>query len=286
MSTQLLTPGLHAGVPEAEYRADPGLNASIIKHGLGEGGSLAAMRWAMDNPDEPTEAMKLGTLLHALVLEPETFPDRVAVWDGGDFRGGAYTEFAAANKGRLIIKPKQHTALARMRDSIMAHPQARALVTGKGMREATAIFNARAGLRGKARIDFLNTEQDMLVDLKTARTCDPRAWTRTAAVPLKYDVQQAWYQAAFHAVLKRECRMAFVVVENCDRHRCRVFTLPPEPIDACLVAIAPLLDQWAEALQSGVYPDLPINDPTEIDWPAWAMRGGPVEVTSDDDVPF
>lgn len=285
MSTQLLTPGLHAGVPEAAYRADPGLNASIIKHGLGEGGSLAAMRWAMDNPKPATDAMDMGTLLHALVLEPDTFLDRVAIWDG-DKRGKPFTEFEAANAGRIIIKPAQHTALARMRDSIMDHPQARALVTGKGMREATAIFNARAGLRGKARIDFLNTEQDMLVDLKTARTCDPRAWTRTAAVPLKYDVQQAWYQAAFYAVLKRECRMAFVVVENCDRHRCRVFTLPPEPIDACLVAIAPLLDQWAEALQSGVYPDLPINDPTEVEWPAWASRLAPAGAINDDDVPF
>lgn len=281
----MLTPGLHAGVPEAEYRADPGLNASIIKYGLGEGGSLAAMRWAMDNPTPPTDAMDMGTLLHALVLEPETFLDRVAIWDGAK-RGTAYTEFAAANEGRIIIKPDQHTALARMRDSIMDHPQARALVTGQGMREATAIFNARAGIRGKARIDFLNTEQNMLVDLKTARTCDPRAWTRTAAVPLKYDVQQAWYQAAFHAVLRRECRMAFVVVENCDRHRCRVFTLPPAPVDACLDAIAPLLDQWAEAQRTNVYPDLPINNPTEVDWPAWANRNAPAGAINDENVPF
>ena len=96
----MLTAGLHAGVPEADYRADPGLNASIIKHGLGEGGSLAAMRWAMDNPKEPTDAMDLGTLLHALVLEPDTFPDRVAIWDG-DKRGKAYAEFEAANAGEI-----------------------------------------------------------------------------------------------------------------------------------------------------------------------------------------
>jgi len=280
-----LSPGLHAGVTEKEYRADPGLNASVIKHGLGEGGSLAAMRWAMDNPKPPTDAMDMGTLLHALVLEPDTFPSRVAIWDG-DRRGKAYTKFAAANKGRIIIKPDQADSLARMRDSIMDHPQARALITGKGMREATAIFNGRAGVRGKARIDFLNTDANMLVDLKTARSCDPRAWSRNAAVALKYDVQEAWYRAAFYAATGHAPSMAFVVVENCDRHRCRVFTLPPGPVDACMDAIAELLPRWRDALASGEYPDIPINDPTEIDWPAWAVRGGPVEVTNDDDVPF
>lgn len=281
----MLTTGLHPNVPDEVYRKDPGLNASVIKHGIGDGGSLAAMRWAMDNPKPPTDAMDMGTLLHALVLEPDTFPSRVAVWDGGDRRGKAYTEFAEANLGRIIIKPDQSTALARMRDSIMDHPHARALITGRGMREATAIFNTNAGVRGKARIDFLNTDANVLVDLKTARSCDPRAWARTA-VQLKYDVQEAWYRLAFWVVTGKQPDMAFVVVENCDRHRCRVFTLPPDPINACTDAIAALLPKWREALDSGEYPDLPINDPTEIEWPAWAVRGGLVEVMSDDDVPF
>lgn len=285
MSTQLFTPGLHAGVAEAEYRADPGLNASIVKEGMGEEGSLAAMRWAMQNPKPATDAMELGTLFHALVLEPDTFLDRVAIWDG-DRRGKAYAEFEAENAGRIIIKPDQHTALARMRDSVMDHPYARALVTGKGMREAVAIWDAKGGVRCKARIDFLNEELGVLVDLKTARTCNPRVWARQSAVALKYDVQEAWYRWGFNRVTKRPCTMAFVVVENQGRHRCRVLTIPPDAVRDAANAIDGLVSQWSAALASGVYPDLPTNDPTEIEWPAWAGRTAPAGVMSDDDVPF
>lgn len=282
----MLTPGLHPGVPEKAYREDAGLNASLLKRGIGVGGSLAAMEWERTHPKESTDAMDMGTLLHALVLEPETFLDRVAIWDG-DKRGKAFADFEAANSGRIIIKPPQHEALAAMRDSIMDHRHARALVTGKGERECVAIWNTSAGLRCKARIDFLNTERRVLVDLKTARCCDESAWVRQSAVPLKYDVQEAWYRWGFQAATGQPCTMAFVVVENCDRHRCRVFTLPPDAVNEAGAAIRSLLPHWAEAQRTGVYPDEIHNDPTEVEWPAWANRTpGVVEVASDDDVPF
>lgn len=289
-SRPCLTPGLHPNVAEKVYREDPGLNASVVKHGVGEGSSIAAMNWARANPKEPTASMELGTALHSLVLEPETFLERHPVYRESKTKGeGAKTKWAAfqkANEGKVILDPEDETKLALMRESIMDHPYARLLVTGKGERECVAIWNSDTGLRCKARIDFLNAERRVLVDLKTTCDASERAWARSAA-DFKYDVQAAWYQWGFGKVTGQSCTMAFVVVENSGMHRCRVFTLPPEAINAAGRAIRDLLPHWREAERTKTYPDIPHNDPTEIEWPAWATRTpGVVEIASEADIPF
>jgi hypothetical protein len=229
--------------------------------------------------------MELGTLLHAMVLEPETYLDRVAVWDG-DRRGKAYAEFVAANPGMILIKPEDDLALTRMRDAVLDNPYARALCNAKGQREACAIWNTTLGFQCKARIDYLNTDAMILVDLKTCRSVDEYAWAR-AACELKYDVQAAWYRWGFEVVTGKKCSVAFVAVENEGLHRCRVFTLPPDVLARADSAIADLLPLWAEARTSGVYPDVEFNDPTEVVWPAYANRDvGTKEIADDADVPF
>lgn len=287
----MLTHGLHRNVAERVYREDTGLNASVVKHGVGEGASVAAMNWVRANPDQDTPSKRLGTALHSLVLEPETFLDRHPIYREPKNKGeGSKTKweaFQAAHAGKIILNEDQEAKLARMRDSIMDHPYARLLVTGNGDRECVAIWNSAGGLRCKARIDFLNTERRVLVDLKTTNDASERAWARSAA-QFKYDVQAAWYMWGFWAAMEhQDCTMAFVVVENDGLHRCRVFTLPPDAINAAGRAIRELLPHWREAEKTGVYQDIPHNDPTEIVWPAWAVRTpGVVEVASEADIPF
>ena len=280
----MLTPGLHRNVAEMVYREYDALNASIVKHGIGRGSSLRAMKHAIDNPTEPTAAMDLGTLLHAKILEPETFLDRLAIWEGGVRRGKAYDEFEAANAGRIIIKPDEAATIARMADAVMDNRRARVLFNAAGERECVAIWNTRLGFQCKARIDYLNTDEMILVDLKTCRSADDGAWAR-AAEDLKYDVQAAWYRWGFEHVTGKPCKVAFVAVENEGLHRCRVFMIPPDVLAVCDEAFANLLPMWGEARKSGAYPDIEFNDPTEVIWPAWSNRTVYKEPT-DDDVPF
>lgn len=302
--SQLLTPGLHAGVPEAAYRADPGLNASIIKHGLGEGGSLAAMQAVRAGRVVPeTKPQKFGTLFHSLVLEPETFPDKIAIWTGGPKNKGEgskkrWEAFQAEHKDRRIVDQSEADALAYMRDSVYDHPFARSIVTGKGQRECVAIWADKWGTRCKARIDFLNDELVILADLKSTAFISERLWAREA-VKWQYHIQAAWYRFGFEQVIRKAPTFAFVVVESEGQHRCRVFTLPPAAYAVADEAIAGLLPKWAEANRTGEFPgetkydhnkqaDVPIEDtdPTEIEWPAWASQLAPAGVMSDDDVPF
>ena len=53
-----------------DYHAMPGASASRLKQ-LQR--SAAHMRYAMDNPQEPTQAMIIGTATHSAILEPVLF---------------------------------------------------------------------------------------------------------------------------------------------------------------------------------------------------------------------
>ncbi len=60
---------------------------------------------------EPTPAMLFGSLLHKLILEPETFSETYAIFDGTR-RGNVWNEFKALNENKTIVTLKEYnTAL-------------------------------------------------------------------------------------------------------------------------------------------------------------------------------
>ena len=60
---------------------------------------------------EPTPAMLFGSLLHKMILEPETFSVDYAVYEGTR-RGSAWNEFKALNDAKTIVTAKEYnTAL-------------------------------------------------------------------------------------------------------------------------------------------------------------------------------
>jgi exodeoxyribonuclease VIII len=77
--------------------------------------SPAKFQWEITNklmyePDEPTEAMRLGTLIHTLVLEPHEFGTKFVISpEFGRTKAEleAKAEFFKANDGKIVIKDKE-----------------------------------------------------------------------------------------------------------------------------------------------------------------------------------
>jgi len=77
--------------------------------------SPAKFQWEITNklmyePDEPTEAMRLGTLIHTLVLEPHEFGSKFVISpEFGRTKAEleAKTEFFKANEGKIVVKDKE-----------------------------------------------------------------------------------------------------------------------------------------------------------------------------------
>ena len=70
MTTRFLIDAMHDQSAE-DYHASPGASASRLKQLLGR--SAAHLKYAMDNPQEPTQAMIIGSATHSAILQTDLF---------------------------------------------------------------------------------------------------------------------------------------------------------------------------------------------------------------------
>ena len=83
---QIETPSLIVGLPPSDYHATPAISA----HGLNNIRKCPAyFRHCRDNPPDPTPAMRIGTLTHLAVIEPDRFATEVMVAPNVDRRTSA-----------------------------------------------------------------------------------------------------------------------------------------------------------------------------------------------------
>ena len=172
--------------------------------------SALAYQHALETPREDTDAMRLGRLVHTAVFEPESLDTEYITWTGGIRRGGEWEAFKAAHARLTIIKPEDLEAALRISFAVRSHKVAGRLLA-KGQAESTVTWrDADTGIRCKARLDWITSRY--LVDLKTSRDIDARAFGRTAGQML-YHGQLAFYQMGLEANgLKRKAKI--IAVEN------------------------------------------------------------------------
>ena len=83
-----MTQDLFNFVSWAEYLEIDAVNFSSLKN-MAQGADY--YKWRLANPLVPTADMKKGTAIHTMVLEPDKFSARYAVWEGSR-RGKVYAE--------------------------------------------------------------------------------------------------------------------------------------------------------------------------------------------------
>jgi hypothetical protein len=115
-----------------------------------------------------------------------------------------------------------------MSEAVLAHPDARAVLTAPGSPEVSAFWSdPETGVRLRARFDWL-TNGPFIADLKTGQTADPRVWARKA-VDFGYDLQAAHYRAGLTATRGDEDPIFWhVLVETAAPHLVSVAQLSPD----------------------------------------------------------
>lgn len=202
-------------LPFGTYSERMGVNASGLKDILKSPGHYRALSLA---PSEPSEAMRKGSLLHALVLEPDRAPDVQAkeVFLPGDDGKGAPERFtrAAYDQARL------------MADGILRNSVAAQLLA-KGQSEVSLWWqDPTHNLLCKGRVDFISEGEGrapLAIDIKSARDNDERAFARDS-VTYRYDLQAAHYcEGGRETGLYQPNAFAFVVVESKPPYHCMVY---------------------------------------------------------------
>jgi hypothetical protein len=262
-------------MPNDAYHATTDISSSNIKTALKSMGKYKAQ---LDGESvfKTTPAMELGTLVHALVLEPHTFKDQFAVSEKFDGRTkigkAAKAAFMEANEGKIIVDVAQMEVAMAMARSVMDHPEVKAILNVDGITFEHSGFcvDSGSGLRVKYRPD-IRTDH-FIADLKTCADASKEEFARSIS-KFGYHTSSAHYLKCDHELFgTTHGQFIFICVENTFPYEVAVYTLKSNAIDHGYDLCAKALRMIKDAQETGDYPQLNDGLACEIDIPAWAYK--------------
>ena len=229
--------GLHGNLPFEEYLS----LRCASKHGLDlVSRSHAHFRASIENPVQPTAAMRFGTLAHEALLEPHLFA-QWAIEPQVDKRTKAgkaeYADWLQAHQDahRRVSRQDHETCLA-LQAATLAHPAAARLLQHEGgLAEMSAIWRpANYNIPCKARADLVIqevgwAERGIVADVKTTSDARPEAFAKSVA-NYRYYVQAAFYVDALSALTGREYDFVIIAVEKSAPYGVGVYYLDDEDV--------------------------------------------------------
>ena len=247
------------------YRATEAVNWSTLREMQA---SPARYQWRLTHPPEETAAMRLGRATHTAVFEPDRLALEYAIWEGSRRAGPEWSDFAAANAMRTILKLDEYETALAIRDAVRANRDARRLLRS-GQAEVSLEWTDKAtGIVCKARLDWLSPGR--IVELKTTKSIDAHEWERTFAASL-YHGQLAFYARGLAAQGRRRAApSAYVIaVENTPPFEVGVFEVGEDELWAGEVIVERLLARLAECRAAGKWPGR-YDGVQRLRLPAWA----------------
>lgn len=283
--------GIYHDVPFDDYLAWPCVNNSSLGYAAR---SMAHYRYAPQQ--EPTEAMRFGSLVHCGKLEPAAIGSRYVVMpdfaseirrdDGTEYANvkatKVYKEAVAAWRATVgdkeIVTSEQLETMLGIVNALTLHDFARHTLCRPGATEVCFVWDdPDTGIRCKARVDKWDEApgQMAIYDLKTTR--DAGDFERSI-FRFGYHRQAAFYSDGV-AACTGELAVDFgiVCVEKEPPYGVRGAMVGPNTIEIGRGEYKQLLAQLAECRRTNVWPGY--EDPDEWNLPAWVMESQPAELT-------
>lgn len=258
-----MTPGIH-DIGNEEYHSGPG----ISKSGL-DLISKAPARYKADRDAEDrrsTAAQRIGSAAHALILEPESFGRLYAKSPAIGRRTKAgkaeYAEWQKDHADAEVLTADEWAHIHSMRESVMAHPGARALLGHPGRAELSAYWiDPETGVLCRCRPDYWR-DDGILVDLKTTEDASAEEFARSLA-KWRYHVQDPFYTDGARQAVDASTRddaparptaFAFVVVEKKPPYLVATYVLDEESRELGRQQYQEDLNTYANCLKADEWP--------------------------------
>jgi hypothetical protein len=201
-------------------------------------------------PDWESDAMRLGTCVHSIVLEGQASFDATCVKCPDKFvtEGGAVSKakdakaWAAEQGDKIILSPADHALCLTLFQKVYANQRAKELLSD-GKAEVVSKWQHHTQLACKSRADWLHN--DYIVDLKTCHSLNE---FEADAVKYNYHGQAAFYAEAF----KRSAAY-LVAVEKSEPYNVGIWRVGPTALQAgreendrllLLLSAAQECDRW------------------------------------------
>lgn len=260
-----IIPGrFYAGMPNEVYHALPHASNSRLAR-LAK--SPAHARY--EPPRKQTSAMRMGSAIHASILEPHVF-DRewLLMEDTEDRRKSEYKEASKHHDPEKILVGDEAAKVAAAQATIYADPNAGPLIEAPGWTELSAVSICPiTGANIRFRFDKI-TEDRIGIDLKKTRDATEDEFSRSVA-NFRYHVQAALYSDQFFQLTGVSLRAwVFLAIEDDPPHAVRLYIPSDNALELGRTEYQADLAKWAECENTGSWP-LPDASPAVIDLPAW-----------------
>lgn len=242
-------------------RPDGRVSFSHLKH---MARSPAHYRCAVEQPREPTRAMRVGTVVHRLVLG-ERPGHLVKRFEGEARRGKEWLAFVEANPGAELVTAPEWAEAEDIAAAVMSDPVATALLQGTAT-EAALEWEDAGTECGTSGVDFIG--RGLLGDLKITTNVEPEKWQRHA-LNMLWHAQVVWYRNGARANGRDVSRGLFLLgVENTPPFVVTALELSEPVIELAEKTIALWLEKLRVCEENDFWPGY-VQSPVPMVLPAW-----------------
>ena len=281
--------GIFDGVKNSVYHESDGrYSSSLIK----KMDVPARAKDYMDGEHEHRDCYRIGTAIHAFILEPSVFntefltgievprrskSDKLewAAWfsdHGAD--GHSIIELPAAQwfgefnaqTGKHIVSTDEIKKIRLMAESVASNKNAMALLEGGNAEQSIYWRDEETGLELKSRPDYMN--RLAISDLKSCLSVSDREVTR-AISNFGYTISSAMYVDGVYNVTGEWMNFVFIFIEKDSPFLCRCIAVDEYANDRSWEKYKSLKMRLKQCLDSNEWPG--IDDELEFSLPEWAI---------------
>ena len=254
-------------ISNADYHADPAISASQLKTVMQSPYHFWSKYLdASRTPTIATSAMKLGSLTHCCVLEPDEVSARYGITP--DRRSNAGKALAAemeASGIEAVTAQEMEQALA-MAASVRSNSTVSSLLSNGAAETSHWWDDVATGMRCKCRPDWLSADGETIVDLKTCQDASAAGFAKAVAA-FHYQLQAAHYLCGTLAK-----RFIFVAVEKTYPFAVGVYELDQEALVHGSIARHNALLRLQDCRAINSYPGYTDDGIQTLQLPGWALK--------------
>lgn len=268
MGTEII--GIRYGMSFADYEKVPALNGSKLMHMRR---SAMSFRYMTTHPQPETQAQALGTMVHKLVLEPDTV-GQIAVWGREEWmkvrNGKKWEEFQYESEGKTIMTAKDYDAAIYMSSAALENAPIRKYAYAEGKTEVSLFWRDPVNNRYfKARLDKIIPDGDIIFDLKTTRDCHSFKFG-TQAYTLGYHIKMALYARGYEILTGRKPIVRIGAIDSRPPHESAVYRVTGDSLAQGWDELDQLVTRLSECEKRNTWPAEHAEE-TDLLLPAWTQ---------------
>jgi len=253
-----------------QYHARHEMSASMLKK-LDESPRVFEAHYiAKTIESKQSDAMRLGSAVHAAILEPDVFHASYVVCPAecSDRRTTKHKDWAKTVEGREILTFDEWDRIKACCVAANRNEIASLILGAATIREKSFSYtDFLTSVNCRVRFDAL--AGDLIVDIKTVNDGSEAAFVKSIT-DYRYHLQAAHYLEGFKTLdPSLDWQFVFITVETVAPFRCRVFKLDDEALMIAAERRTQLLESYKLRLASGDWSEAGESEVVTLSLPGW-----------------